>query len=397
MLGPTVSVDAEPADAARDELRRFVALRVLQEGYDVTADRERADARVHVRVREEGTEVSVQGATATRSFAVEPGPAALQRLEVLHRTLIGIEAVAQPDPEAIREPGLSLSLSEPSDQAEPLMAAMVAAALADGRRVTTDAHPDDTLVCITPRGELAEIAIGPAVDGCAPATAVVSLTDDVDASARDVVQQSQAPALVLPEPSPPPAEPRADPIVEDASVPPPDVGLRRDDEVPLQGPPRAGLRLGMEGGIVARAPTVDATVRTRVRAGAYDGVGGRLELAVIPSSNANIRVVDTILAVGPDWQHRLGKRGGVHLAATVGADIHTYAIDSWSAADVSWVCGLPLSASVALRGDTRMHLSVLPEVTGVATTHDVNGDEIWRRSAWRIGAAVGFSYGWRIE
>ncbi len=399
MLGPSVSVDTEPADAAHDELRRFVALRVLQEGYDLTADRERADARVLVRVRDEGTEIQVQGAAATRSFAVEPGPAALQRLEVLHRALIGIEAVARVEPDAERDPGVSLSLSEPSDRAESLMAAVVAAALADGRRVTTDAHPDDTLVCITPRGDLAEVAVGPAVDGCAPATAVVSLQDDVDASARDVMQQTQASSWILPEPpeGKESFEAQPEPPPEAPAVVPVEATLRRDEEVPLQGPARAGLRLGMEGGIVARAPTVDASFRARVRAGAYDGMGGRLELGVIPSSNEKIQVVDTVLAVGPDWQHRIGKRGGVHVAATLGADIHTYAVDSWSAADVSWVCGLPVAASVELRGETRMHLSVLPEVSGVATSHAVNDGEVWRRSAWRIGAAVGFSYGWRIE
>jgi hypothetical protein len=380
-----------------------VAVRVLEEGYDLAPGPDTADAAVVVRAHGEDLEVEATGPGGQRRHAVEQGPPAVRRLEVLHRALMGIEATVGTPSE---RSGSALAIRA-SGGTEPLVTALVAAAVADGVRVTMQPAAGDVLVCVQKRGDLAEVGFGPASAGCAPPSVVTSLTDEVDASARDLVLRV-TPDLRPPSvPAAPPAEDRPPPaprtnarvLAPEPVVATPTVIERADELAPLQGPPRAEFRLGMEGGIVSRGPYVDASMRTHVRMGRYDGLGGRLEIGVIPSGGPLLRVVDTILAVGPDWQRTFGRhrRARIHVATTVGADLHTYGSDGATAADVSWVCGLPVSYSHGLGGDTRIHVTALGSVSGVATSHRV-GDEVpWARSAWGIGAAVGFSYGWRVE
>jgi hypothetical protein len=398
-VAPSVAVEADPA---LHDLRRWVALRVLQEGYELAPSVEQAETTVVLRARGEDLEVETLGPAGERRFAVEGGPDALRRLELLHRVLIGVETTrdeaATTEPTIPRAPGLAVHAEGAG--ADALLGALLDAARADGTWVTMSPQPDDTLVCVAPRGDLVEVGIGDAADGCAPPSVVVSGTDALDVGARDVVfaaRREPEPAPVAdssrdgdPTPAPDPAPGRGD----DSAPVAPSV---REEHAPLQGPPRAELRLGMEGGIVVRGAAIDPGMRVQTRMGAYDGIGGRLELGVIPAAGGGVRAVDTVLCVGPDWQASLGKRGRFRVGTTVGADIHSYSIVGRTAADVSWIFELPVSFSYALRGDTRIALSALPGIAGVTTSHTVGGEEVWRRTAWRVGAAIGFSYGWRVE
>ena len=395
LAGPNVAVAVSvqsPDEGEATSLRSWLSVRLLQEGYDVGPTKARADVHVSVTLHPDGTQVDARGAKGQRSWAVEEGPASVHRLEVLHRAVLGVDAVA--DEVALpRGPALAVQFSDGVDEA--MLGALVTAAAERGITVASEADAGDVLACVAVRGELAEIGLGPAEDGCAPASMVVSRAAAVDLAARDVVAEV-APTLAPPEPDTgdeihlPPA-----PIVREvapASYVVEDVG----DPVAMHGTPRAEARFGVDGGIAVRR-AVDAMMRAFVRLGKYEGFGGRLELSVIPSGASSVRVVDTVLMVGPDWQIDLHRRVRLHLGAIVGTDVQTYAIADSPAADVGWSAGIPVELSIDLRRDTRLHLATITAMSGAARSHSLGDDIHWERAPWRVGVALGFSHGWRIE
>lgn len=385
----TVQSD-EPREAA--EMKAWLSVRLLEEGFDLGPSPTRADVQVTVSERVGGTQVDAQGAKGRRSWAVEAGPPSVHRLEVLHRALLGVDAVAD-DVALPRGPALSVRFSGEVDEA--MLGAIVGSASARGITVAAEAEPGDTLACVAVRGDVAEIGLGPAEDGCAAPSLVVSPATSALLAGESVVAEV-APALAPPSPDPygdivlpppPPArvETTAPSLVEDYG-----------DPVAMHGAPRAEARFGVDGGIAVRK-AVDAMMRAFVRLGKYEGLGGRLELSVIPSGSTSVRVVDTVLMVGPDWQIDLHRRVRLHLGAIVGTDVQTYVVASSAAADVGWSAGIPVELSIDLRNDTRLHIATITGMSGVARSHSL-GDEIhWERAPWRVGVALGFSHGWRIE
>lgn len=393
MLVPTtVAVDVHGEDAIEAEaLQRWLSVRLLQEGYDVGPSSERAEATVTVHEHAGATRVEARGARGRRSFTVEDGPAPVRRLEVLHRALLGVDATSEPDLPLPR--GRALAVRFEGEVDEEMLAALTGAARARGVVIALQSQPGDVLACIAGRGDLAEIGLGPAEDGCAPASVVVSRGAEIGAGATDVL--AEVDRLLAP-PSPVLLEDVLAPGAELIERPVPAVVREVDDLVAMRGPPRAEARFGVDGGIVGRG-AVDAVMRAFARLGKYEGIGGRLELSVIPSGAPSVRVVDTVLAVGPDWQIDLHDRVRLHLGATVGADVQTYTIADSSAADVGWVAGIPAELSFRVRSDTRIHLAVNAAMTGVARSHRLGDDIEWERTPWRVGVALGFSHGWRIE
>lgn len=411
-LGPSVAVEVATDDVVADAaLRGWLGARLIEEGYDLAPSE--ASAASVVRVSTAGTGLAVVASgSGIRSYAVEAGPSAVQRLEVLHRAMQGVEATAS-TPARAPGPGVVVHFSGATN--DELFAAVANAAAAQGTTVRAQAQPGDALLCVAVRGDLAEFALGPAQDGCAPSDFVATVSNDGQRrrTAVDVMQrleqltQPVASQGLVPEPSG--QDPQLRRIVGDgersagaaAYLPPAEYGAGVSVSAPgdlpaMHGEPRAELRIAAEGGIMARG-AIDAGMRARARVGRINGLGGRFEVGVVPSTGTQIRVVDTFLMVGPDWHVGIGERVHLLLSATMGADIHTFTTDVNTAADVDWALALPIGASIALRGGTRLHAMVHPGLSGVDTSHARRNLPGWERTAWRVGVSVGFSHGWRIE
>jgi len=412
---PTVAVEVQPSQRATDidpeamiTLRGWLVRRLLEEGYDVAADPAGAHGVVHLRPASDGLVVEAQG-RGQRSFAVEGGPEAVLRLEVLHRALLGVEQTCDARaPLAEPEPGLALRFVDGALD-EALLEAMAVVADDAGVTLTDQPRPGDTVACVERRGSLAEVALGPAEAECGLPLLVLDLADGSTASYRhaaseliDVVHRSAAND----------AGPEATGEVLDMrtlggpgpSDPMPGIVVELDDDgelVAMHGPARAEMRVGLSAGVATRGPNADALIQAGWRAGKIRGVGGRLSLSVVPSSGENIRVVDSRLVIGPDWELKAGERGHVDFAALVGTDIHTFAVGDRTAADVAFAAELPVSYAYTLRGSARLHLVVTPGISTTTWEHRsgvARDDRIrWARPSWRIGVGVAISHGWRIE
>lgn len=412
---PTVAVEAPSPDpfvdasqvASMVTLRGWLVRRLLEEGYDVAADPAGAHGVVRLRPASDGLVVEAEGeGRERRSFAVEGGPDAVMRLEVLHRALMGVEQTCDAtEALAAPEPGLALRFVGGTSDAALLEAVAV---VADDARVTltTRPQPGDTVLCVERRGSLAEVSLGSPHDECGPPLSVIDLGDGSVAAHRQAAQ-------VLVDSIVPPANagsgyddgrldtrslggpPAGDPM------PAPDVVVEDDGLVPMHGPPRAEMRLGMNLGVAARGSNVDPLIQAGWRMGKIRGLGGRLSLSFVPSRGGSIRVTDSRLVIGPDWQLGAGKRGHIELALLVGTDLHTFANRERTAGDVAFAAELPVSYAFTLRKQSRIHLAITPGLTTTSWEHRrglLRDNEVeWSRPFWRIGVAVGITHGWRIE
>ncbi len=399
---PTVAVEVhpdpfldDPQHARMVDLRGWLVRRLLEEGYDVAADTKAAHCTVRLRAAGEGMVVDAEG-TEHRSYAVESGPDAVLRLEVLHRALQGAEQTCTgTEPIAAEQPGLLIRFVGGA-QDDDLLEALAVVSQHAGVTLQSRATEGATLACIEPRGALAEVSLGPATEACGPPHLVLDFgertADDHRRAARSLINAVRPAANgaldVHSLGGPPPGDPYA--TAPDASI-----TEESDGFVPMQGPARAEMRLGASAGIVTRGPHVDALIQTGWRMGEIKGIGGRLSVSVVPSGGAGISVVDARLAIGPDWTLRAGKRGFIDVAALVGTDLHMFS----GAGDVAFAAELPMTYAFTLRGQARLNVGINP---GLSSTHWEHQNSlatrvVWERPAWRIGMSLGITHGWRIE
>jgi hypothetical protein len=378
-----VEVSAEHDHALARQVRGALVTRLLEEGYDVVPPAEPADARVEVALGESWS-LAVDRAGADHRSQIEVGARPVLELELGHRVLLALEDVqAETDPA-----GAALAIRGTGAGAEPFLYEVIEQAGAAGVRLTGRPSPDDALVCASSSegSASAEVSVGLAREGCGTHAVTVAADERAGFAARGVVDSALSRAAAAPSVQVHEAE-RA-----------PRTSARmwlRDDLVALRGPPRAEWRLGVDGGVASRGPA-DAVVHTWTRLGKYAGPGGRFDLLVIPSARASASMVDTIMMAGPDWQVPIRRRARVNIGAAIGADVHVYDVGDSKAAHVTWTVGMPADVSWGLGDSARVHLALLAGITGASPRHAI-AEQTWRRTAWRIGAPLGVSYGWRIE
>lgn len=408
---PTVAVEVhtpEPTTGTADPesmttLRGWLVRRLLEEGYDVAAEPAGAHGVVRLRTASDGLVVEAEG-RERRSFAVEGGPDAVLRLEVLHRALLGVEQTCDATEALGRpEPSLALHFVGPSDHA--LLEAVAVVADDAGVTLTAQPQPESTVACVERRGALAEVALGSAQDGCGLPLLVIDLGDGSIAAHRQAARELIA--AVAPTSAgaanddqrldtrtlggPPAGDPM--PIPTDAVV--------EDGLIPMHGPARAEMRLGASLGVAARGPAVDPLLQAGWRMGKIRGLGGRISVSVVPSRGGSVRVTDSRLVIGPDWELGAGKRGHIDLALLLGTDLHTFTSRERTAGDVAFAAELPVSYAFTLRRQTRLHLVVNPGLSTNAWEHSSgllrDSEVLWSRPYWRVGVGVGITQGWRIE
>lgn len=293
--------DAGDDGRAEAELADWLAAKLADDGIDVVADAEDADAVL--RLDHDNGVLTVE--TQHERFVIEPGPPAVVRLEVLHRAHQAVEAA---------------------------------------RRASARARADASR----------------------------------DTSAR-----------------PPLARPTAN--VDTVTEP---VALRRRGVHPLHGS-RPEFRLGVEAGLVVRRRP-DAAVRATMRAGSSPGLGGRLDVAVIPSAAESVQVLDTILGAGVDVDLALGRRFMLTLAGVLGARIHSFRHGSGRGAQGDVYAAMPIDLAWRVTDRTRLQLGVRAAVAGEPTAHGYEIEQgvetvAWSTTAWSVGMGLGVSHGWWIR
>lgn len=399
-VSPSVAVEAEaPSPEERVEAeadRRWLVGRLLEEGVAVAPE-----------PRSAGTSVTVSRAagamtlrTETEVFQIEAGPQALMRLELLHRTRLAAESTT--DVPAPPPNGPVVALRRQGEATDEMAGAVEAELLEAGYFLTPSGTADATL-CLAFGPDSIQASVDTGNDDChsepyrfdaahrdpetiagiLAALQVATVRESPDVAAELEAAGALAPNEFTGSQSRSVADVDTTPTVQ-----------RRSDRSWLYAHV-AEVRLGADGGVMGRGD-VDGSVRSILRTGMTPGPGALFEVIVTPSRSDSIRVVDTILAVGPQYEIAIGRRAHLAAAGLIGARVHTYRVDKDSSGRVDWYAGLPLTFSWTAGQGARIHLVAEAGMSGGPSLHEVRQHSRWRRTPWSVRGGIGVTYGWRF-
>ncbi|MCA9709400.1 MAG: hypothetical protein KDK70_26400, partial [Myxococcales bacterium] len=135
---------------------------------------------------------------------------------------------------------------------------------------------------------------------------------------------------------------------------------------------------------------------TTLRVGREPGPGGLFDVLMVPTSAPDISIFETSIGAGFGWMWAVTPSVGIHLQGIGGVQIHRYRQrGAQTGHRYDWTVEVPLGTSLRLARGLELDLAIRGGRTGRAREHRVDDVVVWSRTAWRIGASVGLSYGWR--
>lgn len=390
---------------------QWLVVRLLEDGYALTTSPAAAHAQLAVDENGAGGWTVTATGVSTVIYDVEPATdAAVLRLELLHRSIDALEDVAPAVP-ARPQPAVSLSVSKTS---LPSLAPRIAAGiLAAGVTLVPAGTPAELRVCAeqSSEDEPPQVSIDEGDGDCGSgagsgavasgdailpstkslvAAAIANLSMPASSDAReDAAWAEEEPQPVVPPAPDPEEDPERPPRLEPTPT-------RTRARTPLAGAPYV-LRGSVAAGFLSRGPATDALVATSLTIGREPGIRGWLELQARPVTVVGpLRVVEVVPAIGFKLRPLTVSRVSLETGLLVGGEIHTYQLQAEQATNRGTHAAVSLEAAlgVAIRVWRLHEVHVgLRLGRGPERIHRVQGTEVWRRAAFRIGATAGFSFG----
>lgn len=386
-----VYVETAPGPEAAAEtrsLRDQLMLRLLEEGYPLAPSAEHATRTLRVEPTPAGIRVQAQGQD-TLAFEVATGP--VLPLEAVHRAMEALDEVTpRPLPAGAEPPRVAVHVE--GAEPETLRHALVQQLLARRSTVVPPDAAPDAVLCVQARTNALALARAANVQGCtdAPHPRVVAL--DPQAGPDPVALAASLDAVLVHGTKP---SPRPDPVEIEPLDPVPAAGLTAEREPPADGRGLA-VRLGARTGIFGRLTAADAAVGSSLRVGGEPGLGGIVDVLLVPTSAPDVSILETSVSGGLAWTIGLSRTVALQLQGLGGAQVHRF---RQRGADpgirVDWTAELPVGVSLRVARGLQIDLMVRAGRSGRAREHRVDDVVVWSRSAWRIGGSVGLSYGWR--
>jgi hypothetical protein len=398
------SVDDGAAKLLEDELRRALSDRLLQDGYRVVPGGQAASVAIWVHLGPEGARVRAHG-VEERVETIAAGDPEVVALEVLQLTTALVDEVRPLEP--VDRPAVALQVEgRPVDP--ELRERLQVGLLERGYALTRTPGRADARLCVVAAGDQVQVHATAADRGCeaeaagrrvAAAETVelrrVLLLDEAAAALDERARAGHATgeAATSERASAREAAEVASPAVSSPVTEPAPAERRDDARVP-------SLAITVHGGLVARSGGPDGAFGMRLRAGRQRGLGGGLELTVVPSSAAGLRVVESMPTALFDWTLGFGRRGIAGFGALAGVHVHAF-----RQAGPVGVRGLRLAPSFG----TTVRLGILGRRglvafgglrvgwSGGRWVHVLDGESTWERSRLLVGAelGVGWDFAWR--
>jgi hypothetical protein len=160
-------------------------------------------------------------------------------------------------------------------------------------------------------------------------------------------------------------------------------------------PRPSSFTLTAQGGLAVRTGGADGAFGMGLRAGRRRGIGGGLELTVIPSAGAGVRVVESMPTALLDWRIGFGRHGIAAFAAFAGLHVHHYRQDGPAGArDVRLAPSLGTTVRLAFLGSRGLVAfgGLRAGWSGGRWVHVFDGEQTWERSALLVAIELGM--GW---
>ncbi|MBL4688001.1 MAG: hypothetical protein JKY37_25645 [Nannocystaceae bacterium] len=182
----------------------------------------------------------------------------------------------------------------------------------------------------------------------------------------------------------------------------PVVPLTETDQSEEKQDPKKSLSVTLTaaGVFVARAGGVDGGAGVRLRFGQSHGVGGAIEVGVVPAFSGAVRVVETTPAASVDWRIGVGERGWVSLGVFGGVHVHQYFPRDADGARGQRL-GPRYGGAVRVALQRRRGLVVFggakAGVSGGGWFHVRDGRTVWRRSRVFVGLQAGLGWDFAVR
>lgn len=397
---PTVHLVVDEA------LTEWLVVRLLEDGYPLTASPAAAHVELTVTADAEGSwSVTASGQT-TVAFDVEAATdLAVIRLELLHRSIDALEDVVPVVPAQPHSVHISLAVTEASP---PSLAPQVAAGiLAAGATLVPAGAPAQLRVCADQRVEEQEARVV-VIDGESEcdaeslerSVALLPSTTPLVAAAMATLAEADAGAQEAADAEPEEGVPVVMEPVEDRELPP---GLEAKPsriQTPRAGAPLV-VRGGIAAGVIGRISVADALLAASASIGKEPGIQAWLEVQVRPANVVGpLRVVEYFPALGFKVRPFSVGRVSLEMGALLGPEIHRFRLRaepvSVRGTHISGSVESALGVAIAVWKRHEIHLAMRAGASS-ERIHRVEGQEVWRRRALRFGATVGFTFGkeWR--
>jgi hypothetical protein len=387
---PTVAVDIDALalpHASSEQLHGELITRLVESGHAVGST-----GAVVVRLTGGGKRVHVEvqhGAhVVTRDVT---GSGALLRLAAIHAVidlLAGLDAVRDPDPALAAAPERSVVI-DADPAAAAWMPEVIAALLDAGNVVKPSAEGAAMRICLGAHDEVKTIAVVPVAEPCPAGAASEDLGRDL------VIALAAARARPSPDPAiPTKQEPER---AADELDPPEQVAVAPGPTISKTAPTRAsGPRwsgaLGIAAGAQARLADAEALVLLHGDARHDSGAMITVRAELMPSTEQQLHVVDTVIAAGAGYAFRPRPRLRIELLAAAGVLVHSYRFHSDHETHVDFVAELPVVFSIAVAPRVELGISALAGVANRKRSHYDQRGELWFRDRWRFAGLIGLRF-----
>lgn len=393
-----------------ESLTQWLVVRLLEDGYPLTASPAAAHVQLAVVSNAEGTWSVTATGQSIVAFDVEAATdLAVMRLELLHRSIDAVEDVVPVVPTQPQPASVSLAVTELSP---PSLAPQVAAGiLAAGATLVPTGGPAQLRVCAAQRAdeESPRISVIEGDGECDDPMASESVAGGVSALPSTMLMVADAMATLaapdsgpdeVADAEPEPAVPEEPGPVKDSERPPGLEATSRRVRMPRAGAPLV-LRAGVAAGVFGRVSVADAFFAASMTVGREPGIQAWLEVQARPVEVVGrFRVIEVFPGFGFKVRPLSIRRFSLEVGALVGPEIHSYELRLEQAPaqgrDVSASAESALGFAFKLWKEHEIHVAL--RVGGSSQRiHRVEGVEVWRRRGLRIGATVGFSFGRRLR
>jgi len=398
------SVDEGSAKLLEQSLRRELSDRLLQDGYRVVPGGAAASVAIWVHLDRNGARVSAHG-TEERVEVIEDGDPEVVALEVLQLTTALVDEVRPREP--IERAAVVLQLDGAAMDPE-LRERLQVGLLERGYALTRTPMPTDPRLCVVADGGELRVHVTAGDRACEPQTLASSVAAAETVELRRVLLLDEATAAIdawsrtkTASGELAPAEPTTtrEPSEDlEAPVPPARDQDREDATAEPERTPSFAVML--HGGLVSRVGGADGAFGMRLRAGRQRGLGGGLELTVIPSSATGVHVVEALPTALFDWALGFRRHGIASFGAMAGLHVHRFRQDG-PTGDRGVRLAPSLGTTVRLGYLGARGLVAFGGLragwSGGQWVHVLDGQPTWKRSALLVGLelGVGWDFPWR--
>jgi hypothetical protein len=375
---PTVHLSTETDEDTRDRL----LVRLGQEGFALTGDREAAELELEVRDGVESWRVSARGIDE-RAYDVPHGPVAVERLELVHWSLAALEETTartqvSPPPPHMR---FVIGFADTVDaSARDLLRARVAwqIASAGGTAVAEDAEGEPRRVCVGQQGSTTVLSFADERGRCSASAEAVPI-----GGAQAWLRAAIAPPVAVETVAAPPA---IDPVSPRAPEPTTRAPHQRTNTV----------RLGARAGLVAR-PRVDPAAAADLRVGRDPGPQLWVEVQAWSSRARaiDLQVIEVLPGVGARWRLAPHRRVAIDFGVQGQLLAHRYRARGSQGVRFDAAAEASTALAVRLVGGLELEVDLRGGVASRPRSHHADGIAVWSRSQLRLCAMTGL--GWRFE